>query len=340
MEGIMQTEVLDKEKDKKQNTNTTEEANDTNLNKDTTTNSNIQSNTNVVVDSGTSSSSLNKSTSSNSVDIDQIKNELDKIENDYASRYPVLDDSVYDGLEYKPVETPSETEIEKIATEQLEDYRNSNISNIQNDYYSEMSNLNLKENEIKNDLQNTATELNSEREAGLAGTQAENISQGIERSSIASNRQRTFNASIDKELELALNKANNEIAEISLKRGIAESEFQQAIENFDITYANKLENKISELNKEYSKKQAEALEYNDRIEKQREKVYSEWKKWADEYTSELNAKKGMEKAYYVIDQIKGLSKREAMEFLKDTDLIKALGNWYTPVVDYVQRVLN
>lgn len=338
MEGIMQTQVLDEEKDKKQNADKSV-ASDTNLNKEAASNSNTQPSTNTTSGSGVSSGSVNKSTSKN-VDIEQIKNELDKIENDYASRYPVLDDSVYNGLEYKPVEIPSETEIEKIATEQLEGYKNSNISNIQNDYYSEMASLNLKENEVQQDLQDTTNILNSERESGLAETQADNISQGIERSSIASNRQRTFNASIDRELELALNKANNEIAEISLKRGIAESEFQQAIENFDITYANKLENKISELNKEYSKKQAEALEYNDRIEKQREKLYNEWKKWADEYTSELNAKKGMDKAYYVIDQIKGLSKREAMEFLKDTDLIKALGNWYTPVVDYVQRVLN
>ena len=338
MEGIMQTQVLDEEKDKKQNADKSV-ASDTNLNKEAASNSNTQPSTNTTSGSGVSSGSVNKSTSKN-VDIEQIKNELDKIENDYASRYPVLDDSVYNGLEYKPVEIPSETEIEKIATEQLEGYKNSNISNIQNDYYSEMASLNLKENEVQQDLQDTTNILNSERESGLAETQADNISQGIERSSIASNRQRTFNASIDRELELALNKANNEIAEISLKRGIAESEFQQAIENFDITYANKLENKISELNKEYSKKQAEAMEYNDRIEKQREKLYNEWKKWADEYTSELNAKKGMDKAYYVIDQIKGLSKREAMEFLKDTDLIKALGNWYTPVVDYVQRVLN
>ena len=338
MEGIMQTQVLDEEKDKKQNADKSV-VSDANLNKVAASNSNTQPSTNTTSGSGVSSGSVNKSTSKN-VDIEQIKNELDKIENDYASRYPVLDDSVYNGLEYKPVEIPSETEIEKIATEQLEGYKNSNISNIQNDYYSEMASLNLKENEVQQDLQDTTNILNSERESGLAETQADNISQGIERSSIASNRQRTFNASIDRELELALNKANNEIAEISLKRGIAESEFQQAIENFDITYANKLENKISELNKEYSKKQAEALEYNDRIEKQREKLYNEWKKWADEYTSELNAKKGMDKAYYVIDQIKGLSKREAMEFLKDTDLIKALGNWYTPVVDYVQRVLN
>lgn len=332
----MQTEVLEDEEKEKDATDTGA----TNTQNTTTNTSNTQNTTTQTqLEPVAETSTNNQPLTSTKVDVDAVKDHLQEIENQFASQYPVFDESIYDGLDYQRVEMPTAESIAQMAQEDLSDYRQTHVENINTDYMADVNSLNNQESEVQNELSTTQDELATERDYGLARQQSENISQGIERSSIASNRANTFNATIDRELETALNQANNELAEISLKREIAESEFRQALENFDITYANKLENRISELTKEYSNKQSEALEYNERIQKQREQVYNEWKRWADTYTSQLDSQKGMQKAYYVIDQIKGLSRRDAMEFLKDTDIVKALGIWYNAVLDYVERVL-
>ena len=272
--------------------------------------------------------------------LESIKERLDEIDKDYNSRYPVADESIYGNYQYQDVTIPSENVIREQAENDLTSYRDSGLAEINNDYNADIAELDIKQNEVENDLNSTRTELADELNYGVAENQAQNISQGIANSSIAANTERRFRASIDAVLETALNKANTEMAEIALKRGIAENEFQLAIENFDIAYANKLENRISELNKEYQNKQAQALEYNEKIQKQREAIYNEWRVWAESYTSQLEAEKGRDKAYYIIDQLKGLSKAEALEIVSDTDIVAALGNWYTPVIDYIERVLK
>ncbi len=329
----MQTEVLDDEKRKNEETESKISEAQNVSTQDSSQVGDIENSGSVAV--GNSSNAPLTA----GVDIDAVKDHLQEIEDEFASQYPVFNESIYEGLDYKRVEMPTAETIEREAQSDLSGYRQSNIENIQIDYLADVNSLKNKENAVQSDLDATQSELGAERVTGLAEQQAQNISQGIERSSIAGNRAAAFNAAIDKELEAALNQANTEMAEISLKREIAESEFRQALENFDITYANKLENRISELTKEYSKKQAEAVEYNERIQKQRERVYNEWKRWADTYTSQLDSQKGMQKAYYVIDQIKDMSRRDAKEFLKDGDIVKALGIWYNAVLDYVDRVL-
>lgn len=268
--------------------------------------------------------------------------EFNKIDREFESQYPVFDENKVFGerLEYKQVSTPTETELNKMANESLEEYKNSSIQKIENDLNNDMSKLNLQEEQTKSEFESTANDLQNELAVGLEKQKAENISQGIERSSIAVNRANAFKAEIDHELEVALNKANMEIAEITLKKGIAESEFQSALESFDIAYASKLEKKISDLSKEYAKKQAEALDYNEKITQQREIAYNNWKEWADNYTLELNEKKAQKKAYYIIEQIKGMSKREATAFINDPEIVTALGGWYNAVVDYIQRILK
>ncbi len=311
-------------------------------------NSNVQNSgnaSNADNSSGAVSNSANgNATVSNSpnlaTNLESIKERLDEIDKDYNSRYPVADESIYGNYQYQDVTIPSENVIREQAENDLTSYRDSGLAEINNDYNADIAELDIKQNEVENDLNSTRTELADELNYGVAENQAQNISQGIANSSIAANTERRFRASIDAELETALNKANTEMAEIALKRGIAENEFQLAIENFDIAYANKLENRISELNKEYQNKQAQALEYNEKIQKQREAIYNEWRVWAESYTSQLEAEKGRDKAYYIIDQLKGLSKAEALEIVSDTDIVAALGNWYTPVIDYIERVLK
>lgn len=272
----------------------------------------------------------------------KVSAEFNKIDREFESQYPVFDENKVFGenLEYKKLDTPSKSELTNIANEELKDYRDVNIKKIENDLNADLGKLELQEEKTKSEYENTEKKLEGDLNVGLEKIKADNISQGIERSSIAVNRANAFKAEIDNELEIALSKANTALAEITFKKSVAETEFQTALENFDIAYASKLEKKIAELAKEYSKIQADAIDYNERITKQRETAYENWKKWADEYTSGLNEQKAQKKAYIVIEQIKGMSKRQATEFINDPEIVTALGGWYNAVVDYIQRILK
>ncbi len=276
-----------------------------------------------------------------SVDANTIKDKLNQIENSYASQYPVFDENtIFEDLPYQEIKTPSSDEIKDIAEEELKPYKDVNIAEIEQDYKSDLDTLNLKEQTIKSDLENTKQDLANDLQTGLATSQANSIRNGVQNSSIATNEKNAVQNKIDSELQTALNKANTDLAEIALKRSISENEFQIALEKFDISYASKLEQKINDLNSLYAKKQAEAEEYNKKIAEQRKQLLENWRINREIITSKLDAEKGQEKAFYVIEQLKGLSKNDAMELLRDTDIIKALGNWYSPVVDYVQRILK
>ena len=196
-------------------------------------NSNVQNSgnaSNADNSSGAVSNSANgNATVSNSpnlaTNLESIKERLDEIDKDYNSRYPVADESIYGNYQYQDVTIPSENVIREQAENDLTSYRDSGLAEINNDYNADIAELDIKQNEVENDLNSTRTELADELNYGVAENQAQNISQGIANSSIAANTERRFRASIDAELETALNKANTEMAEIALKRGIAENEF-------------------------------------------------------------------------------------------------------------------
>lgn len=274
-------------------------------------------------------------------DANSIKNKLSEIENQYADKYPKYDESeIFKDAQYKKVLVPSSDEMKEIAAAELEGYKEINLREINNDYKADLDALKLKEQAVEYELEKEKNNLAQDLKYDLASTQAENISNGVQVSSIANNQKQAVYNKIDSELQDALNKANADLAQIALKRGIAENEFQLALDKFDIAYASKLEDKINKLNAEYTKKELEAQEYNKKISKQREQLLENWKINKEIVTSKLDAEKGQEKAFYVIEQLKDLTKKEAVELLKDGDIIKALGNWYTPVMDYVQRVLR
>ena len=77
--------------------------------------------------------------------------------------------------------------------------------------------------------------------------------------------------------------------------------------------------------------------YNKKIAELRNKRLDEWQEWSDKISNEINAKKGYEKTVYIIGQLQSLSKAEALQILKDREVIASLGSWYSAVIDYVNR---
>ena len=226
------------------------------------------------------------------------------------------------------------------AEESLKEYRETEKAKINNDYQAKLNNINNKESIAKAQANEKEQEIRKEAEYSQEKQVADNIKQGIEYSTIAQNKAQKLLSEIDKETQAAWTKANAELSRLSLERSVAESEFQSALENFDISYAAKLEKKISELSKEYTQKQAEAGEYNRKLNEQVGNTYDKWKAWSSEFINSVASEAGYKKAYHVMEHIKNMTKTEATEFVEQPEISEMLGSWMVPIKDYIQRVLR
>lgn len=271
--------------------------------------------------------------------LDTVKDRLNEIDKSYESQYPVYEDFENSLPDYKDASIPTQEQIVQEAENDLLPYRVTNQQEIVNEYQNDLASLDLRENTINQNLEQTKQELENELTTGLENNQANQINQGIERSSIAQNMQTSLRNSINTELEYEIQRANNSLAEIDLQRELTRNEMNSALEKFDIAYASELEDKIAELNKQYEQLTIDLNKYNAEISEIRNKRIQEWQEWADSFTSRLDAQKGQEKSVYIIDQLKGLTKAEALRILNDADIKASLGGWYSSVLDYVNRMM-
>ena len=290
-------------------------------------------------DLSSNQSSANQPKVSSGSNIDAVKNGLNEIDRNYENQYPVYEEMEATLPDYKDVSIPTQDEIVKEAEGDLAEYKVAGTNEIVNQYQNDFASLNLEEDAVNLNLDRTREELTNELNTGLENNQANQISQGIERSSIAQNMQTSLRNSVNAELEYEIQRANNSLAEIDLQRDLTRNEMNAALEKFDIAYASKLEDRIAELNKQYEQLTIDLNKYNAEISELRNKRIQEWQEWADGVSSRLNAQKGQEKSVYIIDQLKGLSKTEAMRILNDAEIRESLGGWYDSVVDYVNRMM-
>lgn len=267
--------------------------------------------------------------------LDEIKNQFDNIDSEYESQYPVIDLTTFP--QYKSEAMPGYEEIKEEAKKELEAYKNINENKIIKDFETDMVALDNKQDKIYENLRRDTLELERDYIHTTEQNRANQIEQGIERSSIADNIKEGTDALFDENLKNLRDDAMRDIEELELKRTVIRNEMTNALEEFNIAYASELEDKIAELNKEYNDKTLEVEKYNKKIAELRNKRLDEWQEWSDKISNEINAKKGYEKTVYIIGQLQSLSKAEALQILKDREVIASLGSWYSAVIDYVNR---
>lgn len=164
----------------------------------------------------------------------------------------------------KDIEIDNE-KIKQDAEEELNNYKNNSISNIENEFTN-------KENELKSNIENlkeTASNTKNEISNSFADLKekASNdaLRRGLARSSIVINTLDAFNNKeietynkIDKELSNNINAINFELNALS-------SSYEDALNNFDIDYASKLKEKIDSTTEKLKKQQEEVIKYNNEI---------------------------------------------------------------------------
>ena len=178
----------------------------------------------------------------------------------------------------------SSDEITQLAKDSLKDYYTSNVNNINSTKKSEIQDL---ENSLKTQTQNAnllkeSVNKNTEEVKQQASNDA--LKRGLARSSIVINQLNAFDNAkleeynkIDKELTNSVNLINAEIANLN-------TQLEKALQEFDITYASKLNQEINNRTQELAEKQAEITKYNNEIAQ----IEAEYNKEIQSYNNDLN----------------------------------------------------
>ena len=179
--------------------------------------------------------------------------------------------------------------IKEQASAELQDYKTSNINKINSESEDKKTQLNETKSELKNTLDESVDNLNSYYDNVKQKTSDDALKRGLSRSSIVVNKLDAFNSEQLKNFNKLNEEYSASINSINFELQSLESEKKKALNDFDIEYAYKLNEKISNLTNDLNKKQAEVVKYNNEIaeiEADYEIKYAELRKQLEESNKE------------------------------------------------------
>lgn len=254
---------------------------------------------------------------------------LDKINADYEK----TDVRSYNGtviprLDEKTYDAPTDEEIVKTATE--EEKANTERKKRAAEAVAEEKKaaLNSQKENYADDAKISEKRISDAYETAKNNAADEAIKRGIARSSIISEQLKGFDEAKIRDVENAYAAAREKIAEADDKIGNLTEELLKAVASYDIEEAVKINERITALKEERTKKQNEVTEYNNALKEKRAKTLSALglsgmdlaEEKSDEYVAAKNEKLQALYKYYG----KAANKKE---FLQDAERIrKYVGN--------------
>ncbi|MBO5884671.1 MAG: hypothetical protein J6Q51_02640, partial [Clostridia bacterium] len=179
-------------------------------------------------------------------------------------KFSSLDDSELN-LEKKSFEKLSDEQIKQQAENNLFDYKQSSIQNINDEYATKTDDIdqNIKQTEQSATSQkNEAKQLYSSLKQDAA---KDAVKRGLARSSIVINILDAFDQGMIEEYNKINQEISTKIDSLNSKKQLLDEQKQNALNAFDISYAVKLSNKIDEINKELNEQEQKVIEYNNQI---------------------------------------------------------------------------
>ena len=285
-------------------------------------------------------------------DQQDVLEKLSEIDKKYSLEEFIPKEITSLGLEKKEFEAPTDEEVRLQAENLLESEKENGLKKIQDNYDSKFSSLDSKTLGIEEDRNQDVEKVFSDYANSLRKATNSSIKQGISRSSIFNEAVNAIEGTKNSELSKIEETFKKEVTKLENEREILQKQKDNALESFDISYAVKLENKISNLNKEIAKQQEEILKYNknvdkleeenrlkqekenlleqNRIEKRNKELLAEKQKLGDiGFTNQMLK----ERFDVVKDYLMKLPKDKALnELNKDKSYEQLLGNYYPAIV--------
>lgn len=228
--------------------------------------------------------------------LQEIYDALDNVSNKFSvsdSKVSVPQKVTLEKMEFTK---PTNAEIKQNSENLLADYKNTSIQNINNEYKLKEDELFSNKQSLINSTENTKNQLNTYYDNAKANAESQALKRGLARSSIIINQLDAFDNEKIKDYKVLDEELSGQINAINFELNGLSSQKQAALNNFDVAYAVKLQEKINELTAELNKKEAEVIEYNNEISLQEAK----FNKDVDELASELN-KSNINEVYDLID---------------------------------------
>lgn len=284
-------------------------------------------------------------------DLDVLKRKIDNINKSFDT---ITSNVVPDSVPFQRMDQISKSEDEMLAEAQnsLAEYKDKSIKKIYDDAF-------LKQQELQSDIQSLASGADEQKsklkDAYAQARQSvsdDALKRGLARSSIVINNLDALTTDELKTYTEIDNKLTNSINAINFQISAIERQKENALNDFDIEYAVKLENKLTDLKNDLSNKQLEITKYNNEISKlendyllkyatlQNTLDKEAWDKEYDlvkiagQYGSNMLNKYKASKVYDLVkDYLKGFTHDEALHILESSDYLKGvLGDKYSTMI--------
>ena len=267
-----------------------------------------------------------------------ILDSLKQIKSSYDSKIPQIDYSKIQNLPSNDVFMPTTDAIRAEATNGLANYKSASLDKINNDFKVEMQTQQAKKQNLKNQFDQQVASINTNAQNSLEKLQAKNISQGIENSSITNNTKQAINNQQTADLNGVQKEYQSTLDAIALKCDICQQEKELALANFDIAYANKLNQQINTLTSQYNTALKNAEEYQNLIDQKRTEIEKEFDSKYGATVESLTQNMHREMTYDAFVKLKDLPKSQAQEILNSNPEIKEyLGDWYSALTLWLNR---
>ncbi len=203
-------------------------------------------------------------------DMDKVIKSINKIKNSFNDvEIPDYEEPNFERLE--SINKTSE-DIENEAKNSLAEYKNSSVNSIEEDIENQREKLETNKQTLSDSKDSTIEAVKTNYASAKKDASDDALKRGLARSSIAVSVLDAFSKDEIDELNSIEKKYSSSINELNFELNALDAQKKKALDDFDIAYAVKLNDKISSLTSDYNKMQQEIIEYNNKIA-EKEKDY-------------------------------------------------------------------
>jgi len=294
--------------------------------------------------------------------IDDLIDSFNTIDSSYGSMTKITNENSNNiaeelNLEKMSYTEPTEEEITTQAQNSLTDYKQNTIKNIEDETEAENTKLINNKSSLINSAdeqkQNIATTYANAKDS----TEKDALKRGLARSSIVINKLAAFTTDEVNQYQKISDELNGSLKDIESSIANLETKKQNSLNNFNITYAIKLSEKIDNLKAVQEEKEAEVIKYNNQIaekeaeyaqklsEAEKDNYQAEWERQLKlaEYQSKYGKLPSadlvaIEKYNLALTYFNNLPKTEALAELESNPLLKQqLGEHYFELYNKISK---
>ncbi len=169
-------------------------------------------------------------------------------------------------LKRQEFEKANDEEVKKEAENSLHDYKTTSKNQIENEYLEKGEAIDKTLTSLSGSKEGAKSEIEKAYKTAKDNASNDAIKRGLARSSIIVNKLAQYDESYLNEFTKIEKNYADTVSKLDAEKNLLEVQRQSALDNFDISYAVKLSEKIEGINEKLDAKEKEVIEYNNKIQ--------------------------------------------------------------------------